>query len=209
MFVYKWNALILLIENNHSIFFCVFVLESKIGMHRKSLEAAETLKDDSGGSDRDDEHSKASDTSSTGNPSTKSTPNSKSKKLRASEAHTSPLTPATSNSDGVNHNSVTPTSTSSVSTSQVASSPSTTPSTSTQHTPLPVHHLIESKSMLASPTHPNFHHDNDTEAFRWVGDPISFIRCDTFNFQFIFLSLSRSFNLSVVEFGIKSFNSTN
>lgn len=149
------------------------------GMHRKSLEAAEALKDDSGGSDRDDEHSKASDISSTGNPSTKSTPNSKSKKSHAPEAIASPSTPVTSNSDGVNHNSVTPTS-STASTSQVTSSPSTTPSVSTHHTPLPVHHLIESKSMLTSSTHPQFHHDNDNEAFRWVGDPISFIRCDIF-----------------------------
>lgn len=165
------------------IIFSFSTFQLKIGMHRKSLEAAETLKDDSGGSDRDDEHSKASDISSTGNPSTKSTPNSKSKKSHSSEPHTSPLTPVTSNSEMINHNSITPTSTSSASTSQVTSSPSTTPSASAQHTPLPVHHLMESKSMMASPTHPNFHHDNDNEAFRWVGDPISFIRYDIFNFK--------------------------
>lgn len=151
-------------------------------MHRKSLEAAEALKDDSGGSDRDDEHSKASDISSTGNPSTKSSPTSKSKKTHGSDALASPSTPASSNSEMANHNPVTPTS-SSASVSQVTSSPSTTPTISSQHTSLPVHHLMESKSMLASPTHPNFHHDNDTEAFRWVGDPISFIRCDIFDFK--------------------------
>lgn len=143
----------------------VSIIIISIGMHRKSLEAAEALKDDSGCSDRDDEHSKASDNSSTGNPSTKSTPNSKTKKsYGCSESMAaSPPTPATSmNSDNaVNHNSVT-------------SSPASTPSANT-HTPLPVHHLIESKSMLASPTHSTFHHDNDTDAFRW---DISFIRCD-------------------------------
>lgn len=155
-------------------------------MHRKSLEAAEALKDDSGGSDRDDEQSKASDISSTGNPSTKSTPNAKSKKSHGSDSLASPLTPITTHSETVNsHSSVTPNS-SNASTSQITSSPSTTPSAGNQQTPLPVHHLIESKSMHASPTHPNFHHDNDTEAFRWVGDPISFIRCDIFYFQFVF-----------------------
>lgn len=153
-------------------------------MHRKSLEAAEALKDDSGGSDRDDEHSKASDSSSTGNPSTKSTPNSKTKKSHGClESLASPPTPATSlNSDNaVNHNSVTPNS-SCASTSQVTSSPTSTPSANT-HTSLPVHHLIESKSMLASPTHSTFHHDNDTEAFRWVNaaDPLSFIRYLIYN----------------------------
>lgn len=151
-------------------------------MHRKSLEAADALKDDSGGSDRDDEQSKASDISSTGNPSTKSTPNAKSKKSHGSDSIASPTTPITSQSETVNHNSMTPNS-SNASTSQNTSSPSTTPSVGSQQTPLPVHHLIESKSMLASPTHPNFHHDNENEAFRWVGlggDPISFIRCDTF-----------------------------
>ncbi|XP_031626471.1 visual system homeobox 2-like isoform X2 [Contarinia nasturtii] len=145
-----------------------------LGMHRKSLEAAEALKDDSGGSDRDDEHSKASDISSTGNPSTKSTPNSKTKKTHANESLASPSS-TPSATESINHNSVTPTS-SSASTSHVTSSPSTTPNMSSQHTPLPVHHLIESKSMLSSPPHPNFHHEGDTEAFRWVGDPISFIR---------------------------------
>lgn len=167
----------------------------EIGMHRKSLEAAEALKDDSGGSDRDDEQ--ASDISE--NRSTKSTPNSKSKKSHGQEAIASPPTPITSNPDSVNHNnSVTPTS-SCASTSQVTSSPSTTPAVSSQHTPLPVHHLIESKSMLASPTHPNFHHDNDNEAFRWVGDPISFIRCDiliysiaAFAIHFLSISFSNS-----------------
>lgn len=164
-------------------------------MHRKSLEAAEALKDDSGGSDRDDEHSKASDISSTGNPSTKSTPNSKPKKSHGcSESLASPSTPATSlnSSDhaGNHTNSVTPNS-SCASTSQVTLSPTSTPAVNT-HTPLPVHHLIESKAMLASPTHSTFHHDNDTEAFRWVGtdafNPISFIRCDIIQFYFILLS---------------------
>lgn len=146
-------------------------------MHRKSLEAAEALKDDSGGSDRDDEHSKASDISSTGNPSSKSSPNSKSKRPHGSECLASPTTPTTSNSESINHNSVTPNS-SCASTSQVTSSPTSTPTVST-HTPLPVHQLIESKSMHTSQTHPPpFHHDNDNEAFRWVGDPISFIRCE-------------------------------
>lgn len=146
-------------------------------MHRKSLEAAEALKDDSGGSDRDDEHSKASDISSSGNPSSKSSPNGKSKRPHGSDSLASPSTPATSNSESINHNSATPNS-SCASTSHVASSPTSTPAVST-HSSLPVHHLIESKSMLASPTHPPpFHHDSDNEAFRWVGDPISFIRCE-------------------------------
>lgn len=153
-------------------------------MHRKSLEAAEALKDDSGGSDRDDEHSKASDISSTGNPSNKSTPSSKGKKSNANDLLASPNASTISNSENNNHSTVTQTS-SSTSTSHIASSPNNTSAAST-HTPLPVHHLIESKSMLSSPNHSNYHHDNDTEAFRWVGDPISFIRCETFNiFMFI------------------------
>lgn len=164
-------------------------------MHRKSLEAAEALKnDDSGNSDREDEQSKASDISSTGNPNSKSMASKQ--KPNGSCSVTSP-TNLTSNA--ANHEtmssrlSVTPTS-STGQPSHVTSSPvsastiSTTGATTSPPPPqLPVHHLgiLESKSMMSSPTHPNFHHDGDPEAFRWVDynrDPISFIRCD---FQFI------------------------
>lgn len=154
-------------------------------MHRKSLEAAEALKDDSGGSDRDDEQSKASDItdiSSPGNPSTKLTPSSKSKKSNTSESLASPRTPTSSNPES-SHNSVTPTTSGSL-TSLAVLSPSSAPSVSTaNHTSLPGHHLMEAKSMLASPPNPNYHHDSDSEAFRWVGDPISFIRCDILSFN--------------------------
>lgn len=149
-------------------------------MHRKSLEAAEALKDDSGGSDRDDEQSKASDVtdiSSPGNPTTKLTPSTKSKKSYASELLASPKTPTSSNPDG-GHNSVTPTLSAPL-TSIAVLSPSNAPNVSTpNHTSLPGHHLMDAKSMLANPSNPNYHHDGDSEAFRWVGDPISFIRCD-------------------------------
>lgn len=166
-------------------------------MHRKSLEAAEALKDDSGGSDRDDEQSKASDItdiSSPGNPSTtKLTPSSKSKKSNTSESLASPKTPTSSNPES-GHNSVTPTTSSSL-TSLAVSSPSSALSVSTaNHTSLPGHHIMEAKSMLAGPPNPNYHHDSDSEAFRWVGDPISFIRCDIsyFNENYSVFFLCRS-----------------
>lgn len=166
-------------------------------MHRKSMEAAEAFKDDSG-SDRDDEHSKASDISSPGNPSNKSTPSSKGKSTKANNSLASPNPSTTSNSESNNHASVTPVS-SNTSASHIASSPTNTSSASAPHTPLPVHHLIESKSMLPSPNHPTFHHDNDTEAFRWVGDPISFIRCEhTFNFFQLYMPI----NVIVLHFSM-------
>lgn len=164
--------------HNFNLILSLFPL---LGMHRKSMEAAEALKDDSGGSDRDDDHSKASDISSPGHPSNKSTPNNKSRASNANSSLASPNPSTTSNPENNNHASITPV-TSTTSTSHIATSPNNTSAASAPHTPLPVHHLIESKSMLPSPNHPTFHHDNDNEAFRWVGDPISFIRCETFPF---------------------------
>lgn len=163
-------------------------------MHRKSLEAAEALKnDDSGNSDREDAQSKASDISSTGNPSSKS--------YTHQQKQSGSMTSPSLNHDMLSsRHSVTPTSSTGPS-SHVASSPVSVSTNSTiggaQSTtpPLPPpppasHHLsgnggngvgsIEPKSLLSSPTHPNFHHENDPEAFRWVDynrDPISFIRC--------------------------------
>lgn len=161
------------------------------GMHRKSLEAAEALKDDSGGSDRDDEHSKASDVSSNGNP-TKPTGNQKSKRTNASDASPVPVTNSFDSMSKTNRHSVTPTSTAAQA-PHITTSPVNTANSQTGATPLPVHHLIESKSMLSSPTHPSFHHDGDTEAFRWVDynrDPISFIRCALFFKAFLYFSYS-------------------
>lgn len=155
------------------------------GMHRKSLEAAEALKDDSGGSDRDDEQSKASDItdiSSPGNSSTKLTPSSKSKKSNTSESLASPKTPTSSNPES-SHNSETPTTSGSLTSLAVLSSNSAPSVNTANHTSLPGHHLMEAKSLLTSQTNPNYHHDSDSEAFRWVGDPISFIRCDISSFN--------------------------
>lgn len=174
-------------------------LRASTGMHRKSMEAAEALKDDSGGSDRDDEHSKASDISSPGNPSNKSTPTARSKCAKANNSLASPSPSTTSNPEHGHHTSITLVSTT-TSSSQMTSSPNNnnnnTSSASAPHTPLPVHHLLESKSMLPSPNHPTFHHDNDTEAFRWVGDPISFIRCEHIWFIKYFISPAAGFRSS-------------
>lgn len=176
-------------------------------MHRKSLEAAEALKnDDSGNSDREDAQSKASDVSSTGgNPNSKSQISHSSQQHQKLSGNGGMMTPPSHMSSPVNHesmssrHSVTPTSSTGPASHNMTSSPSTASITgpvSTTPPPmppssLPVHHLtaLDSKRMISSSPHTNFHHESDTEAFRWVDynrDPISFIRCDISTFIYLY-----------------------
>lgn len=202
------NSIIIIITITNVIhaFFIVFSLF--VGMHRKSLEAAEALKnDDSGNSDREDAQSKASDVSSTGgHPISKSQSSSTPQTNQKSSGgnNSGMITPPSHLSSPVNHeslssrHSVTPTSSSGPTiTHNLTASPSATSigghvsSTTPPPLPpsaLPVHHLkaLESKRLMSSSPHANFHHDNDSEAFRWVDynrDPISFIRCDISTFS--------------------------
>lgn len=174
------------------------------GMHRKSLEAAEALKnDESGNSDRDDAASKTSDISISGG-------NSKLHNMQTNNSMSSCMPKATS-VDTVSCHSITPTSSSgsgsSVPTSSGMDGATTTITTAStppssgngvggggggggSHTPplsLSQHHhhqhLLDQKSkeinLVSSPPHLSYHPDNDPEAFRWVDynrDPISFIR---------------------------------
>lgn len=182
------------IKRNNLFKFCLFA-----GMHRKSLEAAEALKnDDSGNSDREDAQSKASDVSSTGgNPNSKSQTSHTPQQHQKSSGNGGMMTPPSHMSSPVNHesmssrHSVTPTSsTSGPASHNMTASPSTAsitgPVSTTPPLPpssLPVHHLtaLDSKRIISSSPHTNFHHESDSEAFRWVDynrDPISFIRCD-------------------------------
>lgn len=161
------------------------------GMHRKSLEAAEALKnDESGNSDREDTASKASDISSSGKHLPSSNNNS-----------TIPL--GVSSVDTMSCASVTPTSASSGGTTNVTihdsnatssiSSTTTITASPTSHSPQmqhqnhshqSSHHLAnldkpKEMNLVTNTQHSNYHHDNDPEAFRWVDynrDPISFIR---------------------------------
>lgn len=175
-------------------------------MHKKSLEAAEALKnDESGNSDREDSQSKASDVSSVGNNN-----NNKSSPSSSSSSSTGQL-----GSHGFvgsalhdSRHSVTPTSSSGpsvglppmiVTSPGASSTPSTTVASITPPPPPPPlssHHLsaMEAKSqtdamsIMSSPSHPNYHPEGDPEAFRWVDfnrDPISFIRCDFVNLFFL------------------------
>lgn len=169
------------------------------GMHRKSLEAAEALKnDESGTSDREDTASKASDISSSG-------------KHLPSSNNNSAIQMGVTCADTISCTSVTPTSASSGTTNvtihdsnATASISSTTTITasptshSPQHQPQQhqqsqqqqhhshqsSHHLAnldkpKEMNLVTNAQHSNYHHDNDPEAFRWVDynrDPISFIR---------------------------------
>lgn len=160
-------------------------------MHRKSLEAAEALKnDESGNSDREDTASKASDISSSGKHLPPSNNNS-AIQLGVSSVDTmscTSVTPTSASSGTTNatiHDSSNATtsisSTTTITTSPISHSP--------QHQPPPhhshqsSHHLanLDKKEMnlVTNTQHSNYHHDNDPEAFRWVDynrDPISFIR---------------------------------
>lgn len=176
-----------------NFFVCLFS-----GMHRKSLEAAEALKnDDSGNSDREDAQSKASDVSSTGgNPNSKSQTSHTPQQHQKSSGNGGMMTPPSHMSSPVNHesmssrHSVTPTSSTGPASHNMTASPSTSsitgPVSTTPPLPpssMPVHHLtaLDSKRIISNSPHTNFHHESDSEAFRWVDynrDPISFIRCD-------------------------------
>ncbi len=185
---------------NRPSFFCsyyytIFIISIE-GMHRKSLEAAEALKnDESGNSDREDTASKASDISSSG------------KHLPSSNNNLAiQLGGGTSSVDTISCASVTPTSTGTTNvtmhdsnaTTSISSTTTITPTTTpTSHSPQHQqqqqhhHHSHQSSHHLANldkpkemnsvtnTQHSNYHHDNDPEAFRWVDynrDPISFIR---------------------------------
>lgn len=162
-------------------------------MHRKSLEAAEALKnDESGNSDREDTASKASDISSSGNKHLPPSNNNSAIQLGVSSVDTiscTSVTPTSASSGTTNvtiHDSNATTSISSTTT--IPTSPT---SHSPQHQQQQQHHSHQSSHHLANldkpkemnlvtnTQHSNYHHDNDPEAFRWVDynrDPISFIR---------------------------------
>ncbi|KAG4071282.1 hypothetical protein HA402_003986 [Bradysia odoriphaga] len=171
-------------------------MEAK-SMHRKSLEAAEALKnDESGNSDREDTASKASDISSSGKHLPPSN-NNTTVQLSASSVETlscTSVTPTSASSGTTNvHDSNTTTS--------ISSTTTITPTSPTSHSPQQQHHQQQQQqqphhshpsshhlanldkpkemNLVTNTQHSNYHHDSDPEAFRWVDynrDPISFIR---------------------------------
>lgn len=150
-------------------------------MHRKSLEAAEALKnDESGNSDREETTSKASDTS-TSTCGQNKTPN----QMASPCSSTGPTNLITT----PNHSIVSPTLSTTASVHSHSSPPPSQQHPTQSSTPPSHHHhqqqlqqqqiSMENKSLKdnSSQPHPSFHPE-DPEAFRLVDfrDPISFIR---------------------------------
>lgn len=155
------------------------------GMHRKSLEAAEALKnDESCNSDREETTSKASDTS-TSTCGQNKTPN----QMASPCSSTGPTNLITT----PNHSIVSPTLSTTASVHSHSSPPPSQQHPTASSTPPSHHHqqlqqqqtqqhisMENNKSMkdVSSQPHPSFHPETDPETFRLVDfrDPISFIR---------------------------------
>lgn len=193
-------------------FFYLFTFFRIAGMHRKSLEAAEALKnDDSCNSDREDTQSKSSDISCTGNNNNTSNNNNNNSINNTSKSvgqREHPHKDLMLNNDAIisSRHSVTPTSSGPPS-HLTASSPISVTTTSTPSTPPALTGGVpDGKSLMSSPTHaPYLHGDQDQEAFRWVDynrDPISFIRCA---FIFIFLFNHLIFGICLFLFVLRTF----
>lgn len=168
-------------------------------MHRKSLEAAEALKNEDNASDKEDTQSKASDVSSVDNPSSsKATSSTQKQSSKNATAHQPNMRSNVGNNEVMSsRHSVSPMSptgppshitSSPVSTTKNSNVDTVTPPPQQQQ---PAQPPSQSSSMppsvnvnhlgVSSPSHAHFHPDSDPEAFRWVEynrDPISFIRCD-------------------------------
>lgn len=160
-------------------------------MHRKSLEAAEALKnDESGNSDREDTASKASDISSSGKHLPPSNNNS-TIQLGVSSVDTmscASVTPTSASSGTTNVTIHDSNATPSISSTTITTSPTShspqQPQQQQHHSHQSSHHLAnldkpKEMNLVTNTQHSNYHHDSDPEAFRWVDynrDPISFIR---------------------------------
>ncbi|KAJ6626112.1 Visual system homeobox 2 [Pseudolycoriella hygida] len=150
-------------------------MEAK-SMHRKSLEAAEALKnDESGNSDREDTASKASDISSSGKhlPSN----NNSAVQLGVSNGDTASCTsitptPASSSTTNVTIQDGNATTSSISSTTTITTSPTShSPQHHQQHSHQSSHHLAnldkpKEVNLVTNTQHSNYHHDSDPEAFR-------------------------------------------
>lgn len=170
--IFTVNYIIRIISYRTSLIVTISIV---LGMHRKSLEAAEALKnDDSGTSDREETTSKTSDVSSS---------NGSSIKKGTNNQNTGNSNPNISVDVQSNH-SITPTS--------ISDHTLTSPTTTSNNHQMSIMDCIRNdreKSPMNTLQHPpNYHPENDHEAFRWVDynrDPISFIRC-----EFMFFTIS-------------------